>query len=192
MMATLIELFLTFLKIGAFTFGGGYAMLPMMQEEVLKHEWATKAEIINFVAVSESTPGPFAINMATYVGTEQYGVLGAFFATLGVVLPSFIIILIVAKCYEKFQRSKVVMGCMSGLKPCVVGLIGAAVISIATTVLFPIGISSAVFSNPNIYISLAIFAVMAILAFKKVHPILIISMSAVIGIAVGYGFDLKV
>ncbi len=192
MMATLIELFLTFLKIGAFTFGGGYAMLPMMQEEVLKHEWATKAEIINFVAVSESTPGPFAINMATYVGTEQYGVLGAFFATLGVVLPSFIIILIVAKCYEKFQRSKVVMGCMSGLKPCVVGLIGAAVISIATTVLFPLGISSAVFSNPNIYISLAIFAVMAILAFKKVHPILIISMSAVIGIAVGYGFDLKV
>ena len=192
MMATLIELFLTFLKIGAFTFGGGYAMLPMMQEEVLKHEWATKAEIINFVAVSESTPGPFAINMATYVGTEQYGVLGAFFATLGVVLPSFIIILIVAKCYEKFQRSKVVMGCMSGLKPCVVGLIGAAVISIATTVLFPLGISAAVFSNPNIYISLAIFAVMAILAFKKVHPILIISMSAVIGIAVGYGFDLKV
>ena len=191
-MEVIFELFITFFKIGLFTFGGGYAMLPMMQEEVLKHEWATKAEIINFVAVSESTPGPFAINMATYVGTEQYGVLGAFFATLGVVLPSFIIILIVAKCYEKFQRSKVVMGCMSGLKPCVVGLIGAAVISIATTVLFPLGISSAVFSNPNIYISFAIFAVMAILAFKKVHPILIISMSAVIGIAVGYGFDLKV
>lgn len=191
-MEVIFELFITFFKIGLFTFGGGYAMLPMMQEEVLAHKWATEAEIINFIAVSESTPGPFAINMATYVGTEQYGVLGAFFATLGVVLPSFIIILIVAKCYEKFQRSKVVMGCMSGLKPCVVGLIGAAVISIATTVLFPLGISSAVFSNPNIYISLAIFAVMAILAFKKVHPILIISMSAVIGIAVGYGFDLKV
>ena len=191
-MHVLLDLFLTFFKIGAFTFGGGYAMLPMMREEVLAHEWAAESDLINFIAVSESTPGPFAVNMATYVGNEQYGILGAFFATLGVVLPSFIIILIVAKCYEKFQRSKVVMGCMSGLKPCVVGLIGAAVISIANTVLFPSGFSTAVFQDPNIYISLGIFAVMAILAFKKVHPILIICMSAVIGIAVGYGFDLKV
>ena len=191
-MGILIELFLTFFKIGLFTFGGGYAMLPMMREEVLAHSWAEESELINFIAVSESTPGPFAVNMATYVGTEQAGIIGAFFATLGVVLPSFIIILIVAKCYEKFQKSKIVMGCMSGLKPCVVGLIGAAVINIAITVLFPSGVSAAVFSNPNIYISLVIFAVMAVLAFKKVHPILIICMSAVIGIAVGYGFGLKV
>lgn len=191
-MQVLFELFLTFFKIGAFTFGGGYAMLPMMREEVLAHEWAAESDLINFIAVSESTPGPFAINMATYVGNEQYGILGAFFATLGVVLPSFIIILIVAKCYEKFQRSKVVMGCMSGLKPCVVGLIGAAVVSIGKTVLFPTGVTTSVFSSPNIYISLGIFAIMAVLAFKKVHPILIICMSAVIGIAIGYGLDLKV
>ncbi len=191
-MHVLFELFLTFFKIGAFTFGGGYAMLPMMREEVLAHEWAAESDLINFIAVSESTPGPFAINMATYVGNEQYGILGAFFATLGVVLPSFIIILIVAKCYEKFQRSKVVMGCMSGLKPCVVGLIGAAVVSIGKTVLFPTGVTTSVFSSPNIYISLGIFAIMAVLAFKKVHPILIICMSAVIGIAIGYGLDLKV
>ena len=191
-----LELFATFFKIGLFTFGGGYAMLPMIQEAVLDKSWATEAELINFIAVSESTPGPFAINMSTYVGTEQAGFLGAFFATLGVVLPSFIIILIVAKCYEKFQKSKIVKGCMSGLKPCVVGLIGAAVINIAITVLFPSGLTSAAlssaFSGLNLYISLAIFAVMAVLAFKKVHPILIICMSAVIGIAVGYGFDLKV
>jgi chromate transporter len=187
-----LELFLTFFKIGLFTFGGGYAMLPMMREEVLAHNWAEEAELINFIAVSESTPGPFAVNMSTYVGTQQAGFLGAFFATLGVVLPSFIIILIVAKCYEKFQSSKIVKGCMSGLKPCVVGLIGAAVINIAATVLFPNKIYLAAFSGVNIYISLAIFAVMAILAFKKVHPILIICMSAVIGIAVGYGFNLNV
>lgn len=191
-MHVLLDLFLTFFKIGAFTFGGGYAMLPMMREEVLAHNWAAESDLINFIAVSESTPGPFAINMATYIGNEQYGILGAFFATLGVVLPSFIIILIVAKCYEKFQSSKVVVGCMSGLKPCVVGLIGAAVISIAVTVLFPAGFSASVFSNPNIYISLGIFAIMAVLAFKKVHPILIICMSAVIGVAVGYGFGLNV
>ncbi|MBE6761289.1 MAG: chromate transporter [Ruminococcaceae bacterium] len=187
-----LELFATFFKIGLFTFGGGYAMLPMMREEVLANNWATEAELVNFIAVSESTPGPFAINMATYVGTEQVGFFGAFFATLGVVLPSFIIILIVAKCYEKFQSSKIVMGCMSGLKPCVVGLIGAAVINIAASVLFPAGITLYAFSGVNLYISLAIFAVMAVLAFKKVHPILIIVLSAVIGIAVGYGLNLKV
>ena len=187
-----LELFVTFFKIGLFTFGGGYAMLPLIQQEVLDKEWATQAELINFIAVSESTPGPFAINMSTYIGTEQAGFLGAFFATLGVVLPSFIIILIVAKCYEKFQSSKIVKGCMSGLKPCVVGLIGAAVVSIATTVLFPSGITLSAFSGVNIYISLAIFALMAVLAFKKVHPILIICMSAAIGIAVGYGLNLNV
>lgn len=186
-----LELFATFFKIGLFTFGGGYAMLPLIQQEVLSKGWADEKEIINFIAVSESTPGPFAINMSTYIGTEEAGVLGAFFATLGVVLPSFIIILIVAKCYEKFQSSKIVRGCMSGLKPAVVGLIGAAVISIAGTVLFPNGISTAVFSGLNFYISLAIFAVMALLAFKKVHPILIIALSAVAGIAVGYGFNIN-
>lgn len=187
-----LELFVTFFKIGLFTFGGGYAMLPLIQEAVLDKNWATEAELVNFIAVSESTPGPFAVNMSTYVGTEQAGFLGAFFATLGVVLPSFIIILIVAKCYEKFQSSKIIKGCMSGLKPCVVGLIGAAVINIAVTVLFPGKVFIAAFSGVNLYISLAIFAVMVVLAFKKVHPILIICMSAVIGIAVGYGFDLKV
>lgn len=186
-----LELFATFFKIGLFTFGGGYAMLPLIQQEVLSKGWAEESEIINFIAVSESTPGPFAINMSTYIGTEEAGVLGAFFATLGVVLPSFIIILIVAKCYEKFQSSKIVRGCMSGLKPAVVGLIGAAVISIAGTVLFPNGISTAVFSGLNFYISLAIFAVMALLAFKKVHPILIIALSAVAGIVVGYGFNIN-
>ena len=187
-----LELFATFFKIGLFTFGGGYAMLPMMQEAVLGKNWASESELINFIAVSESTPGPFAVNMSTYIGTEQAGFLGAFFATLGVVLPSFIIILIVARCYAKFQSSKIVKGCMSGLKPCVVGLIGAAVINIAITVLFPNGISLSVFSGVNIYISLAIFAVMVVAAFKKVHPILIICISAAIGVAVGYGFNLTV
>ena len=98
------ELFYTFLMIGAFTFGGGYAMLPLIQEQVAAR-WGdviTHQSMIDFVAVSESTPGPFAINMATYVGSEMGGVFGAFCATLGVVLPSFVIILIVAKCDDKF------------------------------------------------------------------------------------------
>ena len=99
-----LELFWTFFKIGAFTFGGGYAMLPLIQEAVLTKGWATSEALINFIAVSESTPGPFAINMATYIGSEQGGVFGAFCATLGVVMPSFIVILLVAKFFDKFKE----------------------------------------------------------------------------------------
>lgn len=191
-----LELFLTFFMIGAVTFGGGYAMLPMIQEQVSLHwgDLITEEALIDFVAVSESTPGPFAINMATYVGSvvggQEGGVLlsvvGSFCATMGVVLPSFIIILIVAKSYEKFKENRIVKGCMSGLKPAVVGLIGGAVISVMLTVFFPAGLSLAVFTTSGFYVSLAIFIAMSILAFKKVHPILIICLSAVIGIAAGY------
>lgn len=187
-----LELFWTFFKIGLFTIGGGYAMLPLIQKEVAAHNWLTSDELVNFVAVSESTPGPFAVNISTYVGSEMGGIFGSVCATLGVIMPSFIIILIVAKYYEKFQSSSIVKGCMSGLKPAVIGLIGSAVISIAMTVLFPFGISLSVFTGIAFYISVAIFLVMAVLAFKKVHPILIICLSAVIGIAVGYGFGLEV
>ena len=94
-MPILLDLFLTFLKIGAVSFGGGYAMIPLLTDEVLAHGWLTSSEILNFIAVSESTPGPVAINMATFIGASQGGFLGALLATLGVVLPSFIIILII-------------------------------------------------------------------------------------------------
>lgn len=186
-----LELFLTFFKIGAFTFGGGYAMLPLIREAVLAHGWLEDSQIVNFIAVSESTPGPFAINMSTYVGMETGGLFGAFCATLGVVLPSFIVILIVAKCFEKFRQSKIVAGCMSGLKPAVIGLISAAVISVAGTVFAPAGFSVAIFTELTFYISAAIFLLTAVLAFKKVHPIIVILISAVIGIATGYAFNLN-
>ena len=183
-----LELFWTFLTIGAFTFGGGYAMLPLIQAEVAAR-WGdviSQESMVNFVAVSESTPGPFAVNMATYVGSEMGGVFGAVCATLGVVLPSFVIILIVAKCYDKFRNSRVVKGCMTGLKPAVVGLIGNAVLGVLMTVFFPVGLTAAVLTNVGFYIYGTIFAVMLVLALKKVHPILIICLSAAIGIAVGY------
>ena len=170
-----LELFWTFLLIGAFTFGGGYAMLPLMQAEVTAKGWISNEAVVNFIAVSESTPGPFAINMATYVGSEMGGVLGAACATLGVVLPSFVIILIVAKCFDKFRSSKAVKGCMSGLKPAVIGMIGTAILSIGKTVFVPAGL----------LVSIAIFGVMLVLAFKKVHPIVIIILSAAIGIGAG-------
>ena len=170
-----LELFWTFFLIGAFTFGGGYAMLPLIQIEVVNKGWLANEAVVNFIAVSESTPGPFAINMATYVGSEMGGILGAACATLGVVMPSFIIILIVAKCYDRFKNSKLVKGAMSGLKPAVIGMIGTAILSIGKTV----------FVQPGMLFSAALFAAMAVLAFKKMHPIIIICISAAAGIVAG-------
>ncbi len=182
----LLTLFLTFLKIGAFTFGGGYAMIPLVQAEVINNGWLSAEEVINFIAVSESTPGPIAINMATFVGMRMAGLPGAFFATLGVVMPSFIIILLVAKCFQKFKNSRIVSGCMSGLRPAVVGLVGSALVSIGKTVFFPAGFGFGL----TFFISLAIFAICAVLAFKKLHPIAVICISAVLGVAAGYIFSL--
>lgn len=182
-MNTLLDLFLTFLKIGTFTFGGGYAMLPMVQQEVLSHGWMKQEEIVNFIAVSEATPGPFAVNVSTYVGSIVAGISGAFFATLGVVLPSFIIILIVAKMFDKFCKSKGVKGMMLGLHPTVVGLIGASIISVGKEVFFPNGyqlsfalLFSIVISIASIYLSMK----------KQMHPIYIIVLSAICGIIAGY------
>lgn len=188
------ELFLTFFKIGAFTVGGGYAMLPFIQEAVAQKGWMTLKELIDFIAVSESTPGPFAINAATFVGMELgsrngnvlAGLFGAVCATLGVVLPSFIIILIVARCYEKFQSSKAVKGCMSGLKPAVVGLIGAAVVSTGKTVFVPETVSLSAFLSVPFIGSAVIFAIMLLLALKKKSPVLIVALSAAAGILMGY------
>lgn len=182
------ELFWSFLTIGAFTFGGGYAMLPLIQESVAA-KWGdviSTESMINFVAVSESTPGPFAINMATYVGSEMGGFFGSVCATLGVVLPSFVIILAVAKSYDHFRENRVVKGCMSGLKPAVVGLIGNAVLGVLMTVFFPTGMNLAAFTQPGFYLYVALFAAMLILAFKKLHPIAIICISAAVGIGLGY------
>ena len=170
-----LELFWTFFLIGAFTFGGGYAMLPLIQIEVVNKGWLANEAVVNFIAVSESTPGPFAINMATYVGSEMGGILGSACATLGVVMPSFIIILIVAKCYDRFKNSKLVKGAMSGLKPAVIGMIGTAVLSIGKTV----------FVQPGMLLSAVLFGAMAVLAFKKVHPIIIICISAAAGVLMG-------
>ena len=182
----LLQLFWTFFKIGAFTFGGGYAMLPLIQAEVAAHGWMGAEELVNFVAVSESTPGPFAVNISTFVGLRLVGIPGAICATLGVALPSFVIILIVAKCFRRFKNSRIVQGCMSGLRPAVVGLIATALLSVGQTVFFPDGIAF----GAAFFVSLGVFLLSAVLAFKKLHPIWIIVISAAIGVAAGYGLGL--
>ena len=194
-----LELFFTFFTIGLFTFGGGYAMLPLIQQKVIDHGWMEMEQLVDFVAISESTPGPFAVNIATYVGAETamaefggnyfMGALGSACATLGVVLPSFIIILIVAKFYLKFKNSKAVSGAMYGLRSAVVGLMAAALFGMLATVFFHnVDVSWANVLTPEFACSAVICAVMTVLALKKVSPIIIIVSSAAAGILCGYVF----
>lgn len=189
---TYLMLFFEFFKMGALTFGGGYAMIPFIEETVIRHGWMTMEELVDFIAVSESTPGAFAVNMSTYVGSEVGGLFGSFCATLGLVLPPFVVILIIAKCYEKFKQSFIVRGAMLGLKSTVVGLIAATVISVGFSVLFPKGfdlssIVSSTLSTANFWFSVIVFGVMLfLLLYKKLNPILIIGISAAVGILAGY------
>lgn len=182
----LLELFLTFLQIGAFTFGGGYAMLPLVQSQVLSKGWMSAAELVDFVAVSESTPGPFAVNVATYVGNSVAGIPGAICATLGVVTPSFLVILLVAKIFKAFRQNFAVQGILRGLRPTVVGLICAALISVASGVFFPSGIAPSVLTDWIFWVSVGIFLLDLLLALKKISPIALIGLSAALGVGLGY------
>ena len=192
-MSILLTLFLEFFKMGALTFGGGYAMIPFIEETVLKHGWMTTGELVDFIAISESTPGAFAVNISTYVGSEVGGLLGALCATVGLVLPPFIIIILIAKVYDRFKKNIIVQGAMLGLKSTVVGLIAATVLSVGIEVFFSEGIKFEVFQSANFYVSLVIFAIsLFLLLYKKLSPIPMIFLSAAVGIALGYAGVIKV
>ncbi len=186
----LLKLFLTFFKIGLCTFGGGYAMVPLIQSEIEKNGWMDARTLVDFIAVSESTPGPIAVNLSTFIGGETAGIAGALCATLGVVLPSFVVILLVLKFLGKFRESRVVKGALGGLTPAVVGLVAAALLRIAAAVFFPSGVSAFSFASPAFYCAAVIFALAAVLGFKKLHPILILLLCAALGVAAGFAFSL--
>ena len=188
-----LQLFITFFKIGLFTFGGGASMIPLIQQEAIGNGWLTMDQINNYIAISESTPGPIAINMATFVGSSQGflvngvlgRVLGALCATLGVVLPSFIIILLIAAFFKKFAENKVVRTLLTAVRPVVVGLIFAAGLYI---VLSAVGVQDYQTANFNV-VNAVLVAVLALVMlfykkiFKKQMPvILFIVVSAVVGI----------
>lgn len=196
-----LTLFWEYFKIGLFTIGGGYAMLPMVQQVIEKYGWLTRKELINFIGVAKSTPGPFAINLATFVGINVGsqtslgifgGFLGAAVATFAVVLPSLIIIIIVTKLFQKFRTNKYVQGVLYGIRPVVVGLILSAVLSVGCAVILPnlnlTSINKEGFSQFN-WISLIIVAVFFPLSRikikgKKIHPILLILAAAAVGVVV--------
>ena len=184
----LLKLFYTFFKIGLFTFGGGYAMIPMITDEVLAQGWALEGEIIDFIAISESTPGPFAVNIATFVGMNSAGFLGAICATLGVVLPSFIVILIVASLFDRFNRSRAVKGFLWGVRPTVIGLIASAALSVFISAVFAgsISVKNVDIAALCIAIGAMIISRIKIKGKKTLHPIAVIGLCALAGIVV-YG-----
>ena len=186
-MMILLELFLTFFEIGALTFGGGYAMILFVREQVLAHGWLSEEELLNMIAVSESTPGPIAVNMATFVGSEQAGILGSAAATLGVVLPSFIVILIISALLKNFLKYKGVGAFLSGVRPCVVSLILGTAITLFLSVL--LGIGAGDFELNIDFIGIVIFALVVGISLiykkkkgKKPSPILMIAISACLGL----------
>ena len=133
-----LQLFFTFLKVGAFAFGGGYAMLSLIGDSVLKYGWMTEQDLLNFVGVETVIPGPIAVNMATYIGYEQGGFLGALLATIGVVLPSFIVILIVAAFIKNLLKYPPVKTFIASMRPALGGLISSVAVTMALTVFFSI------------------------------------------------------
>ena len=179
-------LFFSFLKIGTFTFGGGHAMIPLIQQEVLNNKWMTLEELIGFIAISESTPGPFAINIATFVGFETAGIIGALLTTIGVIFTSFFVILFIARFLEKYKNNKIVKYCMEGMQPVIVGLISATIISMGINIFFPSGNILETLTTIIFWKSVFIFITTLIMLIKKIHPIKIIILSAMLGIILGF------
>ena len=131
-----LQLFYTFFLIGLFTFGGGYAMIPMIQEQVVGNGWISEKALLDFIAISEVTPGPFAINISTFVGNSVGGIFGALCATVGVILPSLIIIIIVAIVMKKLVGNRFMQGALTGVKPIVLALILSTAILLFIKVIF--------------------------------------------------------
>ena len=182
-----LDLFWTFFKIGLFTIGGGQAMIPMIMTNVVNKGWLTENELIDFIAISESTPGPFAVNIATYTGIETANVFGAICATLGVVLPSVIIIIIVAKLLSGFMKKRAVGEVFTGVRSTVTGLLMSVFVTLVLTMLFGITDIKNVQSVSVDYIGIGMFALLFPLSFikikgKKMKPILMVIISAALGI----------
>ena len=187
-----LKLFWTFLQIGAFSFGGGYGMISLIREETLSRGWLTEESLLDMIAVAESTPGPIAVNMATFVGSSRGGILGSAVATLGVVLPSFLIILIIAMVLRRFMKYAGIKAFLGGVRPCVIGLILATA---ANMLMSHLGGFADLNALREVKLSavdlrgIAIFCLLALTALairrltkKPLSPILLIALSAVLGI----------
>ena len=182
-----LQLFLTFLKVGAFAFGGGYAMLSLIGDSVLKYGWMTEEELLNFVGVETVIPGPIAVNMATYIGYEQGGFLGALLATIGVVLPSFVIILVVAACIKNLLKYPPVKTFIASMRPALGGLIVSVAVTMALAVFLGIDTVSTInlsFDPRTLIVLTVVIAIPIIwkrIKKKEFSSILLVVISGVVG-----------
>lgn len=173
-----LQLFISYLKIGFFGFGGGYAMLSLIQNEIVEQQgWITTSQFADIVAISQMTPGPIAINSATYIGYTVGGFWGSVVATIAVCLPAMTIMLALTKFFIQLRGNSIVHSVISFMKPVVVGMIAAA----ALLLIFPKNSSEASFID---HYSWIIFAVTLIACYKKVNPILLIILSAIAGVII--------
>ncbi len=188
-----LRLFFEFFKTGLFAVGGGMATLPFMYDISDRTGWFTHAQLADMIAVSESTPGPIGVNMATYVGFTAGGIPGAIVATLGIITPSIIVILIIARILKAFRENRYVDAAFYGLRPCSMGLIAAAGILVVKITLFDLNTfdgSGAILDLFN-FKAWALAAVLLVLTrwvkqTKKLHPIIFILFSAIVGAAFGF------
>lgn len=183
-----LDLFLGFLRVGCFAFGGAYGAIPLIRDVVLSYGWLSDEALTYMIAVSESTPGPIMVNLATYVGSSQAGLPGAVLATLAVVMPSFLIILLVMVALKSLLKNKYVQAILRGLKPCIIGIILAT--GVYMTLNHMISFENQVSINPQ---AATITAILAAVMFapkriikKKISPVTLIVISAFLGIIV-YG-----
>ncbi|NLZ39510.1 MAG: chromate transporter [Firmicutes bacterium] len=173
----LLQLYLAFAKMGFFSIGGGYVMLSLIENEIINARgWLTSAEFVDILAISEMTPGPIAINSATFIGYRVAGVMGSIIATIGVITPSILLVLLAATLFKRFYQNSWVQAAFSGLRPAVIGLIAGAAIFITRTALIDL---------PSIIIALGAFL---LLILTRLHPIAVLAFSALAGVICQYLF----
>lgn len=179
-----LRLFYEFFKVGLFAVGGGLATIPFLERMGQATGWFDYQQLTTMIAVSESTPGPVGVNMATYVGTELMGIPGAVVATLGLVTPSVITILVIAGFLKKFRDSRTVNDVFYGLRPASTALVAAAGLRVAASIFVTLGENwkEIVVHWPAVCLGVAVFAAMRVKWLKKLHPIVFIGLSAVVGI----------
>ena len=189
LLQTLLLLFWEFFKTGLFAIGGRLATIPFLYDIAARYDWFTEGQLADMLAISESTPGPIGINAATFAGYHAAGVLGGVVATIAVVLPSFVIILLISKAYQRFRSSALVNSAFETVRPAAVGLIGAAGMKLIEAAIFPgstvTSISGAL--SEVSWIALVLVLICAVVAYKvKKHPLWFIGAGAAVGLVLGY------
>ena len=181
-----LKLFFDFFRVSCFTFGGAYGAIPLIRDMVLGNGWITDERLTYMIAVSESTPGPIMVNMATYIGYDQAGFWGSLVATVGVVLPAYLVILLIVSIMRNFIKNPYVQAVLRGLKPCVTGIVLATGVYLVVHNIFP-GTETPLFDLPGAAITAVLVALMLLvpkITKKKLSPIMLICISAILGIVV--------